>query len=218
VQLEALVLLLELPQLLAEDHVVLVLRRVDQHDVLHLVAVVQRSQHRHDRRDPAAGTDEQQLVGDLVGEREVALHAAQADDRPHTGLVREVGRDLALVDVLDRDRDDAFLVLRVARQRVGAPVAAALDVDPDAQELPGLVAVEAVARLDDHRARGLRLRLDPLDLPAQLARRPERVDQLQVVVWEQGRGERSDGAQCQALDARDVGASSLLSHEVEECN
>ena len=42
----------------------------------------ERAQHAHDRRDAAAGADEEQLLGQRVGQREDALDAAEADDRP----------------------------------------------------------------------------------------------------------------------------------------
>ena len=78
----------------------------------------------------------------------------------------------------------------VGGERVGAPVAAAAGVDPDAQVLAGLVAHPVVARADDHGGGVGRLAADLLDAPAQLARGPQRVDHLEVVVGQQRRGER----------------------------
>jgi hypothetical protein len=61
----------------------------------------------------------------------------------------------------------------------------AVDVDPDPHVLAGLVTRPAVAGLDQDRRRLLGLVLDLLDATAELARRPQRVDQLEVVVGQQ---------------------------------
>jgi hypothetical protein len=84
-------------------------------------------------------------------------------------------------------------------------VADALDVDADPQVLAGVVAVPLVAGLDVDRRGLVGLRDDPLDAPAQLARGPERVDQLEVVVGQQGEAERADGMQDPALQRWDIG-------------
>jgi hypothetical protein len=91
-------------------------------------------------------------------------------------------------------------------------VAAALDVEADAQVLAGVVPLPLVARLDQHRRRVGRLVIDALDPPAQLARRPQRVDHLEVVVWQQGRRQCTDDVEDPPLDARDLRACSLLCH------
>jgi hypothetical protein len=186
VQLEALVPPRQVAQLGAEDHVVGVACRM-QHDHVSHRAAVEAAQHAHDRRDAAACADEQQLVGQLLGQHEVALDAAQADDAARPAVAHEVRGDGPRVNCLDSDRDPAVLALGLARERVGAPVADALDVDTDPQVLPGLVAGPLVAGPDQHGRGVVGLAADLLDPAAQLARRPERVDQLQVVVREQGR-------------------------------
>ena len=65
----------------AEDDVVGRARGVQEDDVVERVAAVEVAQHAHDRRDAAAGADEEQLLGQRVGQHERALDAAEADDR-----------------------------------------------------------------------------------------------------------------------------------------
>ena len=107
----------------------------------------------------------------------------------------EERRDLPVRDELRRDRDAAVGAPGVGGQRVGAPVVHAVDLDAQPQVLPGPVPRPFPAGLDQHGGRVRRLALDPLDPPAQLARRPQRVDQLEVVVGQERRGERADHAQ-----------------------
>ena len=101
------------------------------------------------------------------------------------GVAHQIGRDLAGVDQLRRDADAAVGALGLGGERVGAPVVDPVDHDPDPQVLPRPVARPLVAGADQHRDRLRRLPVDPLDPAAQFARRPERVDQFQVVVGEQ---------------------------------
>src|SRR4051794_16994661 len=105
VQAKAVVLLRHAPQLLAEDHVVGGARRVQQDDVVERLAARQRAQHAHDRRDAAAGADEEEALGERVGQDERALDAAEAHDPAASGLAHEVGGDLALLHELRRDAD-----------------------------------------------------------------------------------------------------------------
>ena len=99
------------------------------------------AQHRHDRRDPAAGGDEQQLAR-AAGR--AATNVPSTSPRrtivPGLRAAGDVGRDLALLDELRGDRDEAVGAARVGGERVGAPVADAVDVEADPQVLAGLVA------------------------------------------------------------------------------
>src|SRR4051812_11268401 len=131
VQAEAVVALRHLAQLLAEDHVLGVARGVDQQHVVERLLVLEAAQHAHDRRDPAARADEQQLLGDRIGEHELALDTPERDDAAGAPAAHEVGRHRALVDVLNRDRDEAIGPAGVRGQRVRAPVAAAVYVEAD---------------------------------------------------------------------------------------
>ena len=134
-------------QLVAEDHVVRGARGVEVHDVVEVLAALEAAQHAHDRRDPAAGADEEQLRRQRVGQHERPLDAAEADDRrPAARALHEVGRDLALLDELRGDPDAAVGAAGVGGQRVGAPVVDAVDDHADAQVLAGLVARPLPAR------------------------------------------------------------------------
>ena len=150
---------------------------------LSAVAAVELAHHAHDRGDPAAGADEERLLGERVGQAEGPLDLAEVDHRVLADLAGEVRRHLALLDALDGDRDEVPRVVGVGGDRVGAPVADAVDLGADPQVLAGLVAGPRGARLDRRRWSRRRSRADRLDdPPAQLARRPERVQQLDVVV------------------------------------
>ena len=84
---------------------------------------------------------------------------------------------------------------------------------PIAQVLPRFVARPLPAGTDQHRRRVRRLARDPLDPTTQLLRRPQRVDQLQVVVGQQRREERSHRTQQPQAPGRDARTGSLLSHD-----
>src|SRR3954447_10200556 len=166
VQAEARVALGELAQLPAEDDLLARARRVQVHDVVELAAPVEVAQHAHDRRDPAARADEQQLVRQRVGQGEGALDAAEAHDRPRGGVADQVRGDLALLDELGRDADQAVRPAGVGGQRVGAPVVHAVDDEADAQVLARLVPGPLPAGLDEDRDRVGGLALDALDAAA----------------------------------------------------
>ncbi len=207
----------ELGEVLAEDHPVGGPRRVDVDHVAELPAAIERPQHRHDRRDPGAGADEEELARRRVGHVEGAFDAAEPDDVPGPRAVHQVGRDDAAVDALRGDADQAVGTAGVGGQRVGAPVVDALDDDADPQVLAGPVAGPLVAGADQDRDRVRRLPLDPLDPPAQLLRRPERVDQLDVVVGEERREERADRVERPPADRRDLRDRAALSHVRPHC-
>ncbi len=87
-----------------------------------------------------------------------------------------------------------------------------VDDDADPQVLARPVASPLIAGADQD-GRGLgRLRLDPLDPPAQFAGREQRVDQLQVVVGKQRAEQRADGAQGTLTRFRDLRYRASLSH------
>ena len=134
------------------------------------------------------------------------------DDRARPQLAVDVRRHLALVDQLRRDRDEAVGTARVGGDRVGAPVALAVDVEADPQVLAGLVAGPGVPGADQDRGRVAGLAVELLDPAAELARRPQRVDQLEVVVGQQRRGEGADRAQGPRAQRMDVGFGASFSH------
>ena len=160
----------ELAKALAEDHVVGVGRRMQVDDVAHVALAIEAAEHGHDRRDAAARGDEEDPLGAILGEDELAFDVGERDDRAGLELAVDVGRDLALLDELRRDREEAIGAAGVGGDRVGAPVADAVDVETDAQVLAGLVAGPGVAGADQDRRRAAVLRDQLLDAAAQLAR------------------------------------------------
>src|SRR3954451_20618911 len=124
---EALVALIDLTQRAAEDDPLLGARGMQVDDVADLLAAVEVAQHRHDRRDPAAGADEEDLLRRLLGHFERALAAPQPDDRPRPGLAHEPWRDRALLDELGGDRDVAVGAPGLGGERVRTPVVHAVD-------------------------------------------------------------------------------------------
>src|SRR3954471_12007056 len=201
-------------QLLAEDHVAGCARGVQVDDVAQRVAAVEVAQHAHDGGDAAAGAEEEQAVGQRVGQREGALHVAEAHDRPGLRLAHEPGRDDALLDELGGDADEPVGAAGVRGQRVGAPVVHAVDHEADAQILAGLVAGPLPAGLDEDRHRVVGLALHALDASPELLGRPQRVDELEVVVGQQRCEQRAHRAQRTALQRRDSGSGAALSHQL----
>ena len=65
------------------------------HHVAQLTAMIEAAQHAHDRRDAAAGADEEQLVRRRVGQDELALHVAQEHELTRLELAVQEGRHLA---------------------------------------------------------------------------------------------------------------------------
>lgn len=111
------------------------------------------------------------------------------DQRPNYCLPDDVVAHLPAGHGFDCDRD-AAVGTRAVRQRVRAPQADPVNVDPDTDVLAGHVACPGLPRADDHGCRVGRLRIDVHDPPTQLGAGPQRVEQVEVV----GRDERSDGA------------------------
>ena len=108
--------------------------------------------------------------------------------------------------------DAAVGPARVRGERVGAPMVDAVHHHADAQVLPGLVPLPLEARADDHSDGVLGLALDPLDPAPELAGRPERVDQLEVVVREEGAEQRLDRAQGTLPNLGDLGLRAYFRH------
>ena len=203
-ELEAVVLGVDLLQRVAEDHAVVAAGGVDVVNVANLAGGVEVPEHAHDRRDPGSGRDEEELLGRRVGKHERPLDPAEADDVARSRVLVEERRDDALVDGLRSDRDPAVGPVGIGGQRVGAPVMDAVDDDADPQVLAGLVALPLESGPDQDRDRVVVLALDALDPPAELAGRPQRVDQLEVVVG-QKRGEKP----AHRLEARACAARGL---------
>ncbi|OLL73285.1 hypothetical protein Ae168Ps1_1669 [Pseudonocardia sp. Ae168_Ps1] len=162
-------------------------------DVGHVPRPVEATEHAHHRGDAAARGDEQQRAGRLGGQGEVAGRLLQLDDRADRQVADEPGGDDAVRDLLDGDRQ----VVRVLGrgQRVAPPVPDAVDVDPDADVLPGPVPGPAAARLDGDRDGASGLPATGDDPAAQGRGRPQRVEQGQEVLGQQRRGQRSRGGQ-----------------------
>ena len=179
------------PQVGAEDHLVGLAGAVQVDHVVQRAAALELAQHRPDRRDAAAGADEQRLLRQRVGQAELALDLAEEDHRARLDLAREERRHQPFLDVLDRDRDEPLGMVGIRGQRVGAPVADAVELGADAQVLPGPVARPRERRAHDDGRRLVGLGLEPHDRPGQLARRPRGVQQPEVVVGDQRKRDRS---------------------------
>jgi hypothetical protein len=91
-------------------------------------------------------------------------------------------------------------MIGIGRQRVGAPVEDAVHDDADPDVLARLVPLPVVARPDHDRHGIPRFALDPLDPSPKLLRRPQRVDQLQVVIRQERREQRPHRVQRLAPD------------------
>ncbi|MDR6174573.1 hypothetical protein QE366_001832 [Nocardioides zeae] len=162
----------------------------------------QVAQHPDDGGDAGAGGHEEQLggggaVGDLGGQHELAGRLLEVDEGADLHAVHEVVGDDAVGHGLHRDRDVA-VGARAVGERVGAPLADAVDVDADphvlARHVPGPVAAGA----DDDGGGVGRLGRDGDDPAPQLGARTERVEEVQVV----GRHERGDRRVRDPLEAR----------------
>ena len=141
-----------------------------------------------------------------------ALDVAQRDDRSRARFANQEGRHLARVDLLGCDADQPVLAVGVRGQRVRTPVPHAVDVDADSDELAWFVSGPAIPGLDQDRGGIVGLVADLLDPPPQLPGRPQRVDHLQVVVWQQRRAQGAQDAQRPTLDRMNVRRSSLFRH------
>jgi hypothetical protein len=86
----------------------------------------------------------------------------------------------------------------------------AVDDDAHAQVLAGLVPLPLPARLDEDRHGVLGLGLDALDAALELARRPQRVDELEVVVGQQRREQDLCGLEGAPAQRGDLGGCSSL--------
>ena len=202
----------ELGEPLGEDHILGAAGGVDVDRVGELVAALERAQHRDDRRHAGAGADEEELARRRLGDEEGPFDPAEPDQVAGPRGAHQVGRDDAGVDQLRGDADQPVGAAGVGGQRVGAPVVDALDDDPDPQVLAGAVPGPLVPGPDQDGDRIGGLALDPLDPAAQLLGRPERVDQLQVVVGEERREERADRVQRPPPNRRHLGDGAALSH------
>src|SRR5439155_18874951 len=100
-------------------------------------------------------------------------------------------RDLARLHELWRDREAAIGAARIGRERVGPPVVNPVDLEAEAQVLAGAMAGPFPTGLDQDRDRVGGLALEALNATPQLARGPQRVDELEVVVGQQRRRERA---------------------------
>ena len=123
------------------------------------------------------------------GEREFACGVVELDDGADRGASHEMVGDLAVGDRLDGDRDAAVGPIGLGGQRVGPPLADAVDVDADADVLPGGVRAPAAARLDDQADGVACFGVDGDDPAAQLGAGAQRVDDVEVVGGNQRRGD-----------------------------
>ena len=136
-------------------------------------------------------------------QHELAGGLLEVDERAGAGLVDEVVADQAVGHGLDRDRDPAVGAGAVG-QRVGAPLADAVDVDADAEVLAGHVAGPVGAGTDDDGGGVGGLGVDLLDPAAQVGAGAQRGEEVEVVGGQQRRGRglgQADGAVTPVADA-----------------
>src|SRR3954454_25161824 len=164
-------------------------RVVEKADVAGRPLVAERAQHRHHRRDPAAAADEQDALGPRFGQDEVAGRARQPDDHPGGRVVAQVARDPALGVRRDRQLELAGRVLR-AGGGIGTRVTDAVDVDAEAERLPGLQAAPVVVGPQRERDALRGLVADGGHLGAHLAPDQQRAHELDVAVDAMRIGER----------------------------
>src|SRR3954447_18940076 len=197
VQPERLVLFSHRVQLVSEQNVALGRRRVDQMDIGHAVSSVQHPQHAHDGSQPRTAGQEEDLLGRRVRQNEVALGCRESDYGPRGEPADQVLGQEAFGHRFDRDADGGVVFGRDRGERVGPPVPAAVDLYADADVLARLVLPGPTpTRLDDQRGGMLGLRDAVDDDAAELAGAPQRVEQVQIVVGQQRRGDPAgDGAQ-----------------------
>ena len=128
-------------------------------------------------------------------EGEVAGGLVEHDEGARAGVAHEVGGDLALGDRLGRDGDAARRdagggrAVGAVGEAVGAPVAHAVDVDADPDVLAGDVPEPAAAGADDDGGGVGGLGADLDDAAAQVGAGAHRVEEVEVVVGDQRRGE-----------------------------
>ena len=136
----------------------------------------------------------QHVVGQLVGEHELALGLREVDDRARRELVVQELRHVAVGVGLDRDAERAVAVRLRAGDREHPDPALAVDLDAELHVLAGHEpAPGAVGAQDD--GAGVAGLVDDLDdAGAHLVDGEERVDLLEVVVDGVGRRQRRDGA------------------------
>ena len=146
------------------------------------------AQDAHDRRDAGAGGDEQRLLRRLLGQAELTGGLVQLDDRARADPVHEVVADLPVRDGLHGDGEAAVGPAEHRGDRVGAPLADAVDVDADADVLPGGVRQPVAAGADDDARRVPGLAVHGLDPAAQGGAGAERVEQVEVVDGQQRGG------------------------------
>jgi hypothetical protein len=189
-----------------DDDDVEVLAAVQAQDAL-VGAREEVAQHPDDRCDARAGGDEEQLVV-VGGEHELAGRLLEVHQRAGHGLVDEVVADQAVRHGLDGD-GDAAVSTRAVGQRVGAPLADAVDVDPDPEVLARLVAGPVGAGPDDDGGGVGGLGVDLLDPATEVGTGAQWREEVEEV----GGHERRGGGLRQPREARAQRACAAARHQ-----
>ncbi len=184
-------------QVAEEDRVGLAGRDVDDDDVEVLAAVERAGRPssvlgKRLRSMPMTGVmPEPAVTKSNLSRSEASTNSPAACSRwtsvPGTELVDEVVADQAVGHGLDGDRD-AAVGARAVGQRVGAPLADAVDVDADAEVLAGHVTGPVGAGADHDRRRVGGLGVDLLDPAAQVGAGAQRREEVEEVGGQQRRG------------------------------
>ena len=148
-------------------------------------ALGERSQHPHDRRHAAAGRHEQQRLLHRLREHELPGRRREPDHHAPARVADEVLGHQPARDALDGDRDTTVAPARHRRERIGAPVPHAVDVDADAHVLARHVRGPPAAGPQPQRHAVARLGHHGFHAATRLARRPERVQLPEEVIREE---------------------------------
>jgi hypothetical protein len=161
---------------------------MDVHDVGTLATPLKRAQHRDDGGDAAAGSHEQQLGRRRIRQGEIALGGCKPDNGAGLDAIDQMCRQEAFGSRLDGDRDQFLVAPWDRRERVGPPMPAPTNSQPDAEVLAGLVvAGKAPSGFDRYRGRVFGFPANIDDEPTQFPRGPQRIEQFKVVIGQQRR-------------------------------
>ena len=150
---------------------------VDQRDVGVGAVRDERADHRHHRRDSAAGCEHEQRAR-VFGQDEVALRRRQEQDVAGFGAAHEGPGDGTHVG-----DGDCRILSGGGAERIGPPVADAVELDANTGPLAGKMRLPAAAGTEENGGGIGRFWNHLGDHTAQLAGGKHRIEQRQNVFW-----------------------------------